>query len=409
WLGDTWWMGLSTRLDWPDGFQWLAQDRIQKGFNVIQIIAGPYPDMDVWDPRGQSEAGFPFTENFASINPEHYNLADQKFAYLVESGLTPCIVGMWGYYLPQLGVDKIKRYWRYLIARYGAYPVVWCIAGEATMPYYLSENKDAEGAQQREGWTEVMRYVRDTDPFHNIITIHPTQFGRDQVSEPELLSFDMLQTGHSDLETVPNVITTVRRSLEREPPMPVVNGEVNYEGILGRAWQNIQRLCFYHTVMNGAAGHTYGANGIWQFNGDDKPYGPSPHGRAWGNTPWREAAALPGSAQLGRGAALWRTLPWWEMRPHPEWVKTSKEPDDPYGTVCAGIPERLRVIYSPMAWDAPTVLGVESSVRYTAMYFDPVKGEKIDLGEVKPDANGSWTPPLPPEVHDWLLILNAES
>jgi len=52
WLGDTWWMGLCQRLGWPDDFQTLAADRIQKGFSVIQIVAGLYPEMPPFDPRG---------------------------------------------------------------------------------------------------------------------------------------------------------------------------------------------------------------------------------------------------------------------------------------------------------------------------------------------------------------------
>ena len=64
WIGDTWWMGLTERIDWPEGFKMLAADRAAKGFNVIQIIAGPLPDMDAWDPRGRNEAGFPFRDGF---------------------------------------------------------------------------------------------------------------------------------------------------------------------------------------------------------------------------------------------------------------------------------------------------------------------------------------------------------
>ena len=45
WLGDTWWMSLCGRMRWPDEFQLLTADRIEKGFSVIQIIAGLYPDI----------------------------------------------------------------------------------------------------------------------------------------------------------------------------------------------------------------------------------------------------------------------------------------------------------------------------------------------------------------------------
>ena len=70
WLGDTWWMGLCNRLLWPGEFQQLAADRKAKGFNVIQIVAGLYPDMPAFDPRGANEAGFPWETNYARNRPE---------------------------------------------------------------------------------------------------------------------------------------------------------------------------------------------------------------------------------------------------------------------------------------------------------------------------------------------------
>ena len=109
WLGDTWWMGLCHRLHWPDEFQQLAADRKEKGFNVIQIVAGLYPDMPAFDPRGANEAGFPWETNYSRIRPEYFDAADQRLGYLVEQGFTPCIVGAWGYFMPWMGVDKLKR------------------------------------------------------------------------------------------------------------------------------------------------------------------------------------------------------------------------------------------------------------------------------------------------------------
>lgn len=43
WLGDTWWKGLAKRLTW-DGFQELTADCKAKGFSVVQIVCGRYPD-----------------------------------------------------------------------------------------------------------------------------------------------------------------------------------------------------------------------------------------------------------------------------------------------------------------------------------------------------------------------------
>jgi hypothetical protein len=138
WLGDTWWMGFCKRLDWPASFQALTADRVAKGFSVIQIVAGPLPDMGSFDERGVNEAGFPWEPEYARINPAYFDMADLRIAWLVRSGLAPCILACWGYYLQIMGERKMKQHWRYLVARWGAYPVIWCLAGEAAMAYYLA-------------------------------------------------------------------------------------------------------------------------------------------------------------------------------------------------------------------------------------------------------------------------------
>ncbi len=410
WLGDTWWMGLCRRIGWPEGFQALAADRVDKGFSVVQMVAGPYPDMPPWDERGENEAGHPFTADYASINPDYYDMADLKIGHLVGVGLLPCLVGMWGYHLPYIGLEKVKRYWRYIVARYSAYPVAWCIAGEATMPWYMApaEEKPGNAALQMTAWTEVTRYVREIDGFDNPITIHPGDYGRKQVEDPSVLDFEWLQTGHGDRAAVlNNAKTTTIAVNEMQPKMPVVVSEVNYEGIMGYCWQDVQRMCFWTSMLNGACGHTYGANGIWQASTEDEPYGPSPHGRCWGNTAWPEAAQLPGSAQMGYGRRLLEELPWWEMTTHNEWIDPTWDGEDVNRPTMAGIPGKLRVAFIPRIWDPPVIKGIEKGAAYDAFYMDPTSGERLEIGAVAPDADGAWQPPVPPEVHDWVLVMQA--
>jgi hypothetical protein len=102
--------------------------------------------------------------------------------------------------------------------------------------------------------------------------------------------------------------------------MPVVDGEVCYEALLDRIPADAVRLMFWSSVLSGAAGHTYGANGIWQVNQKDKPYGKSPHGGDYGHIPWDEAMKLPGSGQLGAAKRLLEKYPWQKFEPHPEWA-----------------------------------------------------------------------------------------
>jgi len=421
WLGDTWWMGLCKRLGWPGEFQQLATDRVAKGFSVIQIIAGLYPDMPAFDERGANEAGFPWETDYARINPAYFDMADLRIDYLVRNGLAPCVVGCWGYFLKWMGVEKMKRHWRYLVARWGAYPVTWCLAGEATMPYYLSKTGEDDAAFQKRGWTELATYVRDTDPYRNPITIHPTNKGREQVEDPNVLDFEMLQTGHGDRQALPNNVRTVIECYSAQPRMPVFVSEVCYEGIGSACREEVQRLMFWSALLSGAFGHTYGANGIWQVNRRDKPYGPSPHGMSWGNTPWDEAAGLPGSTQLGLARRLLERYEWWNFKPHPEWVVEPRKSEElPLASFAAGIPGKIAVIYLPnFIWANITVKGLEGGVRCNAYLWNPATAEETALGELTPDTDGNiilrqrtddgrWRF-LFPLYQDWILVLENES
>jgi len=409
WLGDTWWMGLCRRWSWPDDFQYMAADRAAKGFSVIQIVAGLYPDMPPFDERGANEAGLPWEADYARIRPAYFDMADLRIAWLVRSRLVPCIVGCWAYFLPFLGVDKMKKHWRNLVARWGAWPVFWCLAGEAAMPYYLSETKEQDAKQQKAGWAEVGRYVRQIDGHHRPVTIHPSSVGRSEIADETALDFNMLQTGHGGHDSIPNTIRLVRQEHVRQPVMPVLVGEVSYEGILHGTGEEIQRLAFWGSLLSGAAGHSYGANGIWQVNRPDQPFGESPWGGNWGKTPWQEAAALPGSKQLGIGAKLLRRYEWWRFEPHEDWVSPAAGENDYFGAYAAGIPGRVRVIYfyqPSWPWAKPLkVTRIEPDASYKAFFFDPRTGDEHPLGTVR--GGGDWPVPLQPELKDWVLVLEA--
>lgn len=414
WLADTWWMGFCKRLDWPRGFQSLTIDRVEKGFTVIQIVAGLYPDMPEFDERGLNEAGFPWNKEFTSINPAYFDYADRRIEYLTNAGLMPCIVGSWGYYLKLLGVEMMKKHWRNIVARYGAYPVFWCLAGEAAMPFYMSDTKEADAEFQKAGWTEITKYVAEIDGFKRPKSIHPVQEGRDQLLDPSVIDFEMLQTGHGDRHSVKPTVDTMIKAVNREPKMPVIDSEVCYEGIGELCRQELQRFMFWACILNGAAGHTYGANGIWQVNTKEKPYGPSPHGLAWGNTPWDEAAQLPGSKHLGICKRFVERFEWWKFEQHPEWVEDAWNENNYFGAYAAGIPNKLRIIYWPAIFNAGKVKAIEPGVKYKALLFNPVTGEETDLGAVTPDADGNWTIPLGnppwnvmPIYQDWALVLQA--
>lgn len=420
WLADTWWMGLCSRLEWPGDFQSLTRDRLDKGFSVIQIVMGLYPDMGWRDTRQQNEAGYPWTANFEEVNPAYYDMADLRIHHLVRNGLMPCIFACWGYYLPLMGVDKMKKFWRYLLARYGAYPVVWCIAGEASFPFYLSENKDSEREFQIRGWTEIASFIKETDPYDRLVTVHPSgpSGGAEDVENMSSIDINMLQTGHADRQSLLDTYRIVSEGYEANPIKPVINGEVTYEGLAEVNRQEVQRFMFWLCMLSGAAGHTYGANGVWQVNGKETPYGKSPGGQSWGDTSWQEASRLPGSTQLGLGKSILERFRWWEFRPRQDWVENPATKCEFFGAYAAGIDEQVRVIYVPgevskrglQIWRLG-VKNIEPNICYKASLFNPVDGSRQELGIVEPDSEGNWRPDWsrPPAFQDWILVLETEN
>jgi hypothetical protein len=406
-------MGLSHRLHWPDEFQELTADRKAKGFNVVQIVAGLYPDMFPFDPRGANEAGFPWETNYSSVRPAYFDAADQRLRYLVDQGFTPCIVGAWGYFMPWMGVQKMKAHWRYLIARYGALPVVWCAAGDANLPWYLAKGFPYDDRNQVHDWTEVMKYIRATDPWHRPLTVHPTGIGpltsRHATDDSALLDFDMLQTPHGELGAVVPTVTTVRQSYAAQPTMPVIDGEASYEMLNDKLPTEWTRRMFWLCMMNGAAGHTYGANGIWQCNRPGDPHGKSPHGGTYGAIPWNEAMRLPGSQQVGFGKRFFEQFAWQDFRPHPQWASfVQGHAGDALGPQVAGIPGVVRIIYAPEAHSVEArELGVQT--HYSAEYFDVVTGVTNSIGEIASDTNGVWICPPPKGTdHDWVVVLKQK-
>jgi hypothetical protein len=432
WLGDTWWDGLSDRLSWK-GFQRLTADRKGKGFTVVQIVAGLIPsDEEVApiDPGFHNEGGAVWDSKFKQINPQYFDYADRRIQSLVDAGIAPAIVGAWSQALQQVGVAKMKKHWRYIIARYGALPVFWIIGGEVFDPPADSTRKSVDffGDRVPGGWTDVARYVRETDPYHHPITVHEVSPDDLPLQDESLTDFHLFQPSHAGWPSIAVEVAQLDLHYARtDLTKPLVVGEIGYERLGGTHLEDFQRVAFWLAMLNGAAGHTYGANGVWESYTADKPF----QRLKWSFMTWEEGMNLPGSYQVGLGAKLLRQYPWWRFEPHPGWVtphgttlfepragknrfhidiaaewgewpetKTARRPDEwqanngnfllPYA---AGVPGEVRFIYMPFfglfSPPPPTILGLEPGIRYHAYYWEPSIGMKLDLGAVESPPPGA--------------------
>ena len=408
WLADTWWKCLCKRMTW-DGFQELAADRKKKGFSVIQIVCGPYPDEGPFEPRWENEGGMPYkTRDFTVLNPEYFNYADRRLEHLVDSEMVPAIVGAWGRAdcdaMKNVGVDGLKRHWRYLIARYGAYPVFWILAGEL-------QNSSKWGVGP---WGEVGRYVRSIDPYHHPITTHTGGGRRGNPGDDLIISYDMVGGNHNQDIAIGSALEVLTTAYSKAPIMPVLVGETVYEGHMQQGFQYVQRHIFWMYMLSGAAGHTYGAAGIWHASVEGDPgvaSGAFGGRKVYDWTTWREGMNYPGATQVGLGKKLLEEYPWWRFEPHPEWVEKN--------CFAAGIAGEVRFIYLPRRniynWSGPAVKNLDPSVDWHVYYFDPATGRKFDQGTIKAgtkaDDKTAKTVGFKknvPSPQDWVMVMERE-
>jgi len=409
WLADSWWFGMSDRLKWPGEFQLMTEDRKQKGFTVIQFAIGFPCDIKPMDSRGQNAAGDPWTTNFETINPAYFDLADLRIQWLIKNEMLPNMMPNWGYYMEFMGVEKMKKHWRYVIARYGAYPVVWNLTGEVSLPYYLVEWTDEKIAKQKKQYTEVANYYHEIEPFDRILTVHPGPFASDmeQLDDMSLIDFVFLQPGHNGFETLPRAISQMRTASEMFP-QPVLIGEACFEGMHGGgSGEKVQRFLFWSTVMMGAPGFSYGADAIWQFNRMNDPFGESPTGNTWGNMPWEEAYQWPGARMVGIGHKILQNVKWWDFEPHPEWINKHATDDNHLGAYVSGIPgEAIGVyFYKQPRNDQYELSSLAAGATYRAVYYDPRTGDAYDQGTFRLEDGEKYKVPKAPIHQDWVLMI----
>ena len=422
WLADTVWFGLTDRISNSD-WKALMEKRSQQGFNVMQVVAGLLPEAGFGEPATLLDGVASWTLDKKELEKRWWDAADLRVIDAVQAGQMPALVGAWSYYILEFGAERLKEHWSEMIARWAAFPVFWCVAGEVGLMEYkdlFTDDMQERAVSIQQMWKPVISYVRAFDPWHRPITVHPcpafNYSSTEALQGDSDLDFIWLQTGHADVNVVKATLGALNKA-QKDSPLPVINSEVCYEGIAGGSPAMLQRYLFWTHLLQGAAGHTYGAQGIWAFHDDET----SP-GAMWGWVPWQEASQLPGAMQLGLAAQYLRSINWNGFVPANNFMKVHADLDHPYRPWAGKTGDNL-IAYFPAVSMAPAEMGIsfelativfqnlKENSKYRMEIMNPRNGKIVREEKIESSSKREWhftskniASPLP-TMEDWIINL----
>lgn len=173
WLGDTHWE-FAYRESWDKSnhpgmtsqFRGMVDLRVEQGFTVYQTnLRSDMGARDRYWIDGGMAKGAEDLPNVAFYQQE----LDRRMAYIADAGLVNALGQAWAFSIRgEHGVEHQKHLARYLVARYGAYPMVWTLAGEVAG--YGKEDR----AALIDGWREVALEIEARDGYGHLATAHYT-------------------------------------------------------------------------------------------------------------------------------------------------------------------------------------------------------------------------------------------
>lgn len=403
WMGDTWWFCPSKHCpivgsyEGPGEsmFKTLVDTRKAQGYTVAQMaFSGLGNDMPaLFSPQRWRE-----------LEILQWRRIDDYFVYANEQSIVPFIGIGFHKSLDKPSLDDLKRLWRYVVARYGAFAVGWLIAGEY--------NKDDKQARV-EKLMLLGQFIKDIDPYKRAMSIHPWVYKKDkrQAWDQPWHDFIMLQCGHKDwaFKGGPPPTSLYLDIYHRRPRKPLLEDECDYEGIKDIDAQRV-RLVAYRAVQSGSFGFTYGAHGIWYpiQSYDERKF--THFGKA---VPWWVALAHPGGAQMGHMRRVYESVDWWKLEPRPGAVTaagnlTERESKQ---VLAKAFEDRLFLIYIPSDIEPDselTLQGTSNRLRYNMTWFNPRDGKFEQIPRRLNGSPGKLLLPSRPDDHDWVLVMSAD-
>ena len=397
--GDSPW-ALMTKLSPPQAQLWFA-DRQKQGFNaaIVSLIGalengGPSSDGSTFD--GLS----PFIDgDILKWQGPYWERVTSYLRMAADHGITVMLYPVDGWtigrsFVPQ-SFAQCRDYGRKVAKRFRDLPnIVWMSGGD----YFPATNDLARGSDVDSCIDAMMRGIRDMGdgrPFSMQLGFDKS-ISTDNPYWADRVDWNFVYTYYP-------TYVAVLEAYSRQPGMPAVLGEANYEGennqpeSLPTTDETLRRQALW-ALTSGAAGEFVGSDD-WEFHDG-----------------WQQRLSTPALTQIGRLRDLFSRLPWWRLVPDSEHtlvtrgrgtqLKTDKAMDvldNDYVTAAQTPDGRFAVIYLPTRHTiSVNRAALRADIR--AAWIDPTSGTRRPV-----PMQSTFTPPGTNAGGDadWLLVLTS--
>lgn len=261
---------------------------------------------------------------------------------------------------PPAGSELEKRYYRYAVARYGAFSnVMWDLGNEH------NEYRTPQWAKQ------IGTFIKQWDAHQHLITAHGHEaFPYDLEKWADFAVYQKWYDGQNGF-----MLAQRADAIAKGRSIPQVNEEYGYEKHKGIGQDEVRRRAWEIAMA-----------GCYQTTGEYKG--------------WQHGDAHPDSRILTWTGYMRKffeeNLAWWEMSPANEVI----EDGTAYALAAEG---KCYAAYLPEAQRITLHL---PPGKYTARWFNPRSGEYAPIsGDV---SGGAWRCPEPPDRGDWAIVMKRK-
>ena len=307
WMGGTLWDGNGKIAVFDPDYKTYVDNRKGKKYSVLQVLIKLGGDMQSQKPKhayppdwDSNEGGTIFNNEYDEINPLNFQWTDKRFKYIADAGMVPVIVFNEGYTINLMSTAELKNFFRYCVARYQAYNVLWIICAEYG---YADDVNKVRG---------LANFVHGLDEMGHLTTIHvgppwPYSSSKEFHGE-EWIDFHMQQAMSYSGNNPADIYQYVQDDYQLTNPLPVIMDETEYEG------DKIRDPIPTNDHIRQAAWKAHMAGGFYTYGA--------------GQLSWRYHLAgldnvdLPGSFDMQRLVEFFSPMEWWKLAPRDELVSS---------------------------------------------------------------------------------------